>query len=562
MFLFRLTRGMRALAAAAGLALLAGCSTVAERSADSGSRSDSSPVEGTGLTMPGTDTGTSLNTGAHLDSIIPQGPLSDISFAPLGSLEVKGLQPPADLWGRIRQGFAIPDLETPLTRERTQWYASKPEHLERMTERSSKYLFYIVEELERRNMPTELALLPFIESSFNPQAVSHAKAAGMWQFMPATGNYFDLTQNAFRDERRDIQASTRAALDYLQKLYNMFGDWHLALAAYNWGEGSVSRARAKNKSEGKPTGYTHLSMPEETRMYVPKFQAIKNIVANPRAHGVKLAHIGNHPYFDLVDITRDKDVEVVARLAGISVDDFRALNPAHNGPVIFAAATKEVLLPWENAQIYKKNLAASKGLRLASWTVWKAPKTMNTADAAKSLGVSEDVLKEANRIPANMLIANGSTLLVPRAKNDRKNVAPDLANNGQLQLEPASASAGAAAVASASAKSGVVAKAATAKAPATKNATAKNAAGKALTANAKATGSAQRKQTVVVRKGDTMSALAKRYAVRSADIANWNKIKLNATLKPGQTLVVYQQPVAAPHKKQGNTPQANTRLRK
>ncbi len=200
---------------------------------------------------------------------IPQGALRPITAARASSGQVASLSPPADLWERIRRGFAMPDLEQDLVQDREQWYATRPDYIQRMTERSSKYLFHIVEELERRNMPTEMALLPNIESAFNPQAVSSAKAAGMWQFMPATGNYFDLKQNAFRDDRRDVLASTRAALDYLQKLHRMFGDWHLALAAYNWGEGSVSRAIARNQKAGLGISYTELNMPAETRLYVP-----------------------------------------------------------------------------------------------------------------------------------------------------------------------------------------------------------------------------------------------------------------------------------------------------
>ncbi|MEY4470809.1 MAG: Membrane-bound lytic murein transglycosylase precursor, partial [Pseudomonadota bacterium] len=219
-----------------------------------------------------------------------------------------GLTPPVDIWERIRRGFAMPDLDSDLVRNREQWYASRPDYMLRMTERSRPYLFHVVEELERRNMPTELALLPFIESAFNPQAVSSAKAAGMWQFMPATGKYFDLKQNLFRDDRRDVLESTRAALDYLQKLYGMFGDWHLALAAYNWGEGSVGRALAKNRAQGKPLTYSDLSMPTETRYYVPKLQAVKNIVAQPEAFNTQLPLIQNHPYFRSVPIERDIDV--------------------------------------------------------------------------------------------------------------------------------------------------------------------------------------------------------------------------------------------------------------
>ncbi|MCU0925288.1 MAG: transglycosylase SLT domain-containing protein, partial [Hydrogenophaga sp.] len=207
--------------------------------------------------------------------------LSAIGVETTSTPPVVFLSAPADIWERIRRGFGIPDLEGDLVRDREQWYATRPDYIERMTARSERYLFHIVEEIERRNMPMELALLPFIESAFNPQAVSSARAAGMWQFMPATGQSFDLKQNAFRDDRRDVLASTRAALDYLQQLHNRFGDWHLALAAYNWGQGNVSRAITRNQRAGLPTAYTDLTMPQETRMYVPKLQAVKNIVARP-----------------------------------------------------------------------------------------------------------------------------------------------------------------------------------------------------------------------------------------------------------------------------------------
>lgn len=216
----------------------------------------------------------------------------------------------SDLWARIRRGFQMPDLQTDLVDMQTTWYVQRPEYVQRMTERSQKYLYHIVEELEARHMPTELALLPFIESAYNPQALSVAKAAGMWQFIPGTGRTYNLKQNMWQDERRDVLASTSAALDYLSRLHDMFGDWYLALAAYNWGEGNVQRAIARNQAAGLPADYQSLRMPNETRNYVPKLQAVKNIIAHPQQYGLTLPEIPNHPYFVTVTTARDIDVKV------------------------------------------------------------------------------------------------------------------------------------------------------------------------------------------------------------------------------------------------------------
>ncbi len=368
----------------------------------------------------------------------PQSPdgLSPITKGTVKRDSVAKLDLPNDLWERIRKGYQMPDLETDLANDRTQWYASKPDYLQRMTERSNKYLYHIVEELEARKMPTELALLPFIESAFNPQAVSSARASGMWQFMPKTGKSFDLKQNAFRDDRRDVQASTRAALDYLERLHKMFGNWHLALAAYNWGEGNVGKAIARNKRAGLPTGYTDLNMPMETRMYVPKLQAMKNIVGNPPQYGVVLPSIPNHPYFQSVPLPRDMDVSVAAKLAEISEPDFKALNPSAHRPVLLAAGTPNILLPWDNAAVFQRNYEASTMGRMATWTAWVAPSTMKVADAAKRVGMSEADFRAVNNIPPRMLIKAGSALLVPRSANMLGDVAAQVADNGTLDLSP------------------------------------------------------------------------------------------------------------------------------
>jgi membrane-bound lytic murein transglycosylase D len=420
--------------------------------------------------------------------VYPNGPLQPIALAQASGGEVASLSTPADLWDRIRRGFAMPDLQHELVQDREQWYATRPDYMQRMTERSSKYLFHIVEELERRGMPTELALLPYIESAFNPQAVSSAKAAGMWQFMPATGTYFDLKQNAFRDDRRDVLASTRAALDYLQKLYGMFGDWHLALAAYNWGEGSVGRAIARNQKLGLGTSYNELTMPAETRMYVPKLQAVKNIVANPDAFKTELPLIENHPYFQTVDITHDIDVELVATLADIREADFRALNPSFNRPVIFAAGTPQILLPWDNAKVFRRNLEARKEGQYASWTVWSVPSTMSVSEAAQRAGISENDLRKVNDIPPRMLIKAGSALMVPRSTTTRQDVSSHLADNGQLAFTP-----------------------------------------EVVT----------RRTTVRAGKGETVASIARRYKLAAGNVADWNDVRANAAFKAGQQVVVY-----------------------
>lgn len=431
--------------------------------------------------------------------MLPSGPLQDITLLnpAITPAAVTEVAPPADLWERIRRGFAMNDLDGPLVRDQERWYASRPDYIQRMTERSSKYLFHIVEELERRNMPSELALLPFIESAFNPQAVSSVKAAGMWQFMPATGKSFDLKQNAFRDDRRDVLESTRAALDYLQQLHNRFGDWHLALAAYNWGQGNVNRAITRNTRAGKSAGYTDLAMPAETRQYVPKLQAVKNIVARPEAFAARLPEIGNHPFFDTVTIERDMDVALIARLAEVDEKDFRQLNPSAHRPVVLAAGRPTVLLPWDNAAVFQRNLKAHNG-PLATWTAWTVPSHMSAAQVAQRVGMSEAHLRDVNDIPARMLVRAGSTLLVPREGQRDADVPAHVADNGQILLTPE-----------------VV----------------------------------LRRVKVKARKGETLAALARRHRVDAASAAEWNRLSASAVLKAGQTLTLYLPTKASAPKK-------------
>lgn len=325
--------------------------------------------------------------------------------------------PPADAWDRIRRGFAVPNLNTELTQQWTDYYAAHPESVRRMTERSSKYLFFIVDEINRRGLPTELALLPFIESAYNPSALSSAKASGLWQFIPSTGQHFNLKQDWWRDERRDPIVSTYAALDYLEKLFEMQGDWYLALASYNWGEGSVQRAMAKNEAAGLATDYLSLTMPEETRNYVPKLQAIKNIIADPEKYAMTLPEVGNTPYFTTVQKNRDMDLDIAAQLAEMSLDEFKALNPSYNRPLIRGEHTPTLLLPTEKLDVFNANLRAFKG-DLSTWKVYSSRRGETYASIAKRFGVSERTLREANDVPLKQKAASGQSLLVPNDSAD------------------------------------------------------------------------------------------------------------------------------------------------
>ncbi|MEO0316953.1 MAG: hypothetical protein RL404_630 [Pseudomonadota bacterium] len=405
-----------------------------------------------------------------------------------------------DLWERIRKGFAIPDLNNPLVANHTTWYSSRPEYIQRTTTRASRYLFHVVQELEKRQMPMELALLPFIESAFNPQAYSSAKAAGMWQFIPSTGRDYNLKQNAFRDERRDVLASTSAALTYLQKLYNQFGDWQLALAAYNWGEGSVARAIAKAEARGLPTDYNSLSafMPAETRNYYPKLQAVKNIIAAPGQYNIKLPTVDNEPYFVSIKKTRDIDVKLAAQLAELPMEEFKALNPQFNRPVITGGDKTQILLPQLNAEKFKENM--SKWTKaLSSWTAHKVTAARERIETiAAKFKTTPEVIREANAIPPNMHPTAGSTVLVPKppAAAD-KDIDLTTSDTAVLAIEPDEPP--------------------------------------------------RKKISIKVGKRDTMASITARYKVTPAEVRQWNDLK-GDKLSAGQSLKLE---VKAPKKVKG-----------
>ncbi len=320
---------------------------------------------------------------------------------------------PSDLWDRIRVGFAMNDLDDELVGKWEKYYASRPEYMARIVERSNKYLFYIVTELERRNMPLEIALLPMIESAFNPIAHSTAKASGIWQFIPSTGTAFGMKQDWWADSRRDIVAATNGALDYLTKLNGMFGDWQLALASYNWGEGAVGRASARSKASGRDGTYLTLNMPAETRNYLPKLQAVKNIIRNPGAFGLKIASIPNEPYFKTITLSSALDLKRAAQLAEMTEADFVALNPSHNRPVIAGRGEFQILLPADRADMFVSRLESDAKPKV-SWKAYRTRAGDRIEVLADRFGTSVAALKSVNGIRnAASSLPAGYHLLVP-----------------------------------------------------------------------------------------------------------------------------------------------------
>jgi len=317
------------------------------------------------------------------------------------------------IWTRINSGYKMKEIPSRRIRNFEKWYSKRPEYVERMLLRSEKYLFYVVGEVEKRNMPMEIALLPMIESAYNPIATSRQKAAGMWQFIPSTGKIYGLKQNWWVDDRRSVMAATNAALNYLEKLHKEFGTWELALASYNAGEGRVGRAIKKNKRNKKPRGYYSLRLPKETKNYVPKLFAIKNIISNPSKYGLNLPKIINQPYFESVRLDKKIDTQLIAKLAEISIEEFQLLNPQHKRPVINVKnASQKINLPYQNIHIFNYNLY-SYNKPLSNWNAYRPKKKESVAQVAKKFGIDRKILIQVNRLERRKSFRKNSTILIP-----------------------------------------------------------------------------------------------------------------------------------------------------
>ncbi len=485
-------------------------------------------------------------------------PTSEITPPPALPHAIDLTTTPDDLFVRIRNGFGMPNLNDDLVLSQQQWYLNRPDYLRRMVDRSSRYLHHIVEELESRGMPTELAFLPMVESAYNPMAYSRAHASGLWQFIPSTGKNYNLKQDWWVDERRDIVAATSAALDYLQTIYEMHGDWFLALASYNWGEGAVARAIKKNEAKGLPTDYLSLTMPAETRNYVPKLQALKNIFGNRQLLAqLDLPAVPNRPYFATVTPKANIDIKVAARLAEMPVDEFVALNPAHNRPVI--KSDTALVIPADKLETFQANLEnhQEEDKPLSKWQTYTLKSGEKLEKVAPRFGIALADLKRVNGLNGRLRTTAGLTLLVPAGTGVGSADMAALPEQPRLpSADPAPAAKSGTVIvkkgdtlASIARRTGIdaaelrrinrlkndrltvgnrLALAAPTKPAATKTATAQT--GKAAAKRPRVT-------RYTVKRGDTLYSIARQFKVEQQDLLRWNG-PASKSLQPGQQLTI------------------------
>ena len=458
-----------------------------------------------------------------------------------------------DLLERIRAGYQLEDVDQKAIDQQLAWYANHPDYLERTFGRGERYLYYIVTQLEERNMPLELTLLPIVESAFEPFGYSRARASGLWQFIPGTGKRFGLKQNWWYDGRRDIVESTRAALDYLQFLHEEFnGDWLLAVAAYNSGEVNVHRAINRNLSLNKPTDFWHLKLPRETRAYVPKLLAMSRLVRDPQALGIEFWSIANEPYFASVETGGQIDLKMAAELAGITIDEITHLNPAFNRWATDPDGPHQLLVPIESSELFRESLGQvlpEERVRLDRHAV-QSGDTLSTI--ARRYSVSVAVVKEINGLKGTQLRA-GQDLLIP-------------ANGAALHPKVALAAArvdGRAPPVNRSSRTHVVRRGESLWTIARAHGVSVNSlaslngmepgdllpAGRKIKVRGSSGASGAvvvagngEQMTYTVRRGDTLSHIARRFSVTVSQLLNWNGLSKHDQIMPGQRIVMFVMP--------------------
>lgn len=398
-------------------------------------------------------------------------------------------EPITDVWERIRRGYAIPGHDNDRVNAQLQAYAEMGEYWERVSKRAEPYLFHIVEELDARDMPMELALLPIVESAFRPFAYSHGRAAGIWQFIPATGRHYGLEQNWWYDGRRDVIAATDAALTYLAYLNELFeGDWLLALAAYNGGQGTVMRAQQRNAAAGLPTDYWSLDLPRETMGYVPKLLAISEIIMQAEDYGIALHPVPNQPTVMPVELDHQVDLALAAELAGIDMETLYRLNPGYNRWATAPGGPHRLLLPIDNVERFNKGLAQTPP---ESWMRWErhriaAGETLGEIASRYHITVAD--LQAANDINSHIIRA-GDHLLVPVASRP----------SGSYTLS----------------------------------------AGQRLAATRNTQQPGRSRIDYVVRSGDSFWEIARRHNVGVRQLARWNGMAPGDTLAVGRQLTIW-----------------------
>lgn len=457
-------------------------------------------------------------------------------------------QPTIDLWQRIRNGYGIEVTAlNPETQKQLDWFASRPDYINTVADRAKPYLYYIVDELEKRNMPLELAFLPVIESSFQPLANSSSNASGLWQFMPRTGRVFGLDQNWWYDGRRDIIQSTDAALDYLQKLHTDFGDWQLALAAYNSGEGTVGRAIKHNQKLGMPTDFWSLSLPKETTNYVPKFMAIAHLLNEPGDYNLTLNSIEDSPFFTVVDTGSQIDLALAAKLAEISTDEIHQLNPGFNRSATAPNGPHRIVVPLEKANIFQQGLDDLASNKQMTWTKHTVVSGDSLQSISKHYKTTVTAIKNANGLAKSNLIRLGSNLLIPSESNTANNSLTTISNQqaiNQQQKTPTghkqiyAVNAGDTWWDIANKHSIDVMELAQWNDKSPKDLL---SIGQKLViwTNNKSTDNRTKKINYITKKGDSLWKISQRFKVSVAQLLDWNGLNDRSLLRPGQPLTVH-----------------------
>ena len=464
----------------------------------------------------------------------------------LESLQPAAPEAPADLFARIRTGFQLSDVDNILVDRETAWYIKHPDYLDRTFRRGERYLHYIVSELEARKMPLELALLPVVESAFNPVAYSHARASGLWQFIPSTGVRYGLKQTSSYDGRRDVIEATRAAMDYLQFLSNEFdGDWMLAVAAYNAGELNVSRAVERNRRAGRPTDFFSLDLPRETEAYVPKLLAMRRIIQSPASYGLEFAPIENSPYFVKVDVGGPLDLGVAAELAELPKDELLALNPGFNWAVTDPDGPHYLLLPADRQTHFLAALAALPESKRTRELHHRVARGETLAAVARRYGISAQAIRTANGLRSNKVHTGQELIITPMG-----HAQASFAQLGRPEATPARHS-DVHTVRAGETLWGIAHEhGLSAQQLALHNGLTSNERlqpGRRLSIPAPATlastsppvEASQQRLMYTVRSGDTLSRVARSFRVNVNDIVEWNKMDSAHALKAGQRLVLY-----------------------